>query len=234
MSGFKTVIVEGIIGVGKSTVSVELGRALGDTTLTLMEPDEQDNANPYLAMFYEDQKRWAFTMQMHLLSARYSMHELAQWHVMSGQGHAVLDRSFYGDTCFARLQLKNKAMSQLEFNTYRDMYHRMTAHVLLPNVCIRLLVSPTTAAERIRGRMEDREGRQCEKAIDLDYLYNLDQEITNMTSVLRNQGVMVLDMPWDVERGDPVARGEAVRGLAARIRELEPPDPFLDLHRRTI
>jgi len=37
----KVVIVEGLIGSGKTTLSRELGAALGDTSLTLFEPDEK-------------------------------------------------------------------------------------------------------------------------------------------------------------------------------------------------
>lgn len=230
----KVVIVEGIIGAGKSSLTRELGRALGSNTLILMEPDEADDANPYLSDFYGDPKRWALVMQMHLLQARYRMHQHAQWHAMSGQGHAILDRSYFGDTCFARLQLRNGAMTQREFNTYRDIYHAMTATVMLPNVCVRMLVAPEIARQRIEGRMAAREGRKCESGIDLRYLMDLDREISHMVSVLRQQGTTVIDMPWDVDRESPESRSLAVESLAARIAEECAPDPFLDLHRRTM
>lgn len=230
----KTVIVEGIVGAGKSILSQELGKALGTTTLLLLEPDEKKDANPYLADFYRDRPRWAFTMQLHLLQVRFAMHEQAQWHVMNGHGHAVLDRSYFGDTAFARLQLQLGDMTQREFDTYAAIYHRMTASILLPNVCVRLLVAPLVAQKRIMRRMEAETGRKCESAIDLDYLVRLDQEIDHMTAVLRQQGVTVFDMPWDVDRLGPEDRAQAVAGLASRIESLVPLDPFLDLHRRTI
>jgi len=235
---YSVTIVEGVIGVGKSTVSKELGKALedlsGKPTLILMEPDEKENANPYLAQFYEDPPRWALTMQLHLLGARYEMHELAQWYCLARQGHAVLDRSYFGDTAFARLQVRNGDMTPEEFCTYTQMYHCMQAHVLKPTVCVRLLVSPDTAYERIQQRYMDRDGRRCEAAIGFQYLKDLDIEITNMANVLRQQGVLILDVPWDVERRDPSARSKAVTSLAQRILEYSPVDPFLDLHRKTI
>lgn len=231
---YKVVIVEGVIGVGKSTLSSELGDALGAGTLVLMEPDERKRANPYLALFYSDRPRWALTMQLHLLALRYRMHQHAQWHAMGGRGHAIVDRSLPGDTAFARLQLKLGDMSQDEFDTYAAVYHAMTSTVLLANVCVRLLVAPEVALERIQKRMERQTGRRCEAGVSLDYLKALDREIDHMAAVLRAQGVMVLDMPWDVERDTAEQRGQAVRGLAARIESLEPVDWFLDLHRRTI
>jgi deoxyadenosine/deoxycytidine kinase len=230
----KVVIVEGLIGAGKSSLSQELAGALGDKTLLLMEPDEKDDANPYLASFYEDQDRWAFTMQAHLLQARYRMHLQAQWHAMNKYGDAVMDRSYFGDTAFARLQLAMGAMSTKEFDTYKSLYHAMTASVLLPNVCVRLLVSPEVAAHRIHRRMELQTGRKCENVISLKYLEDLDTEISHVTDVLRHQGVTILDVPWDVERNTEGDRKQAVDGLASRIQEVRAMNPLLDYHRRTL
>jgi deoxyadenosine/deoxycytidine kinase len=235
---YSVTIVEGIIGVGKSTVSQELGKALEKISekpsLVLMEPDEKDNANPYLVDFYKNPARWAFTMQIHLLSRRYQMHERAQWACLDEAGHVVLDRSYFGDTAFARLQIKNGDMEEREFETYTKLYHNMQAHVLKPTVCLRLLVSPETAIERINRRLFEREGRQCESGITIQYLQDLDDEITHMANVLRQQGVLILDVPWDVERDNADAREKAVQSLARRIHSYRPVDPFLDLHRKTV
>lgn len=233
----KVIIVEGLIGGGKTSLTRELGAAMqrrGDNTLVLFEPDEKENANPYLSMYYGDPKRWSLTMQVHLLGSRFAMHKHAQWHAMQGYGNSLLDRSYFGDTAFARLQLRMGLMSQDEFNTYTRLYHSMTASVLLPAVCARILVSPETCNRRIISRMQRETGRTCETAIDLDYLRNLDDEIGHMVSVLQAQGVTVLNVPWDEDRANPEDRQEAVEGLAARIEAIEPADPFLDLHRRTI
>lgn len=230
----KVIIVEGIIGAGKSSISREMGVLLGRNTLVLIEPDEKEQLNPYLSLFYNDPKRWALTMQVHLLQARYRMHLQAQWHAMNGHGYTVLDRSYFGDTAFARLQVRNGSMTEQEFKTYQSIYQAMTASVLLPNVCVRLLVSPEIALERINKRMELQPGRKCESVIDLDYLKALDKEIQHMISVLIKQGVTIIDMPWDENRGTRKDRRFAVQSLISRIKELEPVDWFLDLHRRTI
>lgn len=230
----KVIIVEGLIGAGKTSLSRELGEQLGSRTLTLFEPDEKRDGNPYLADYYLDPKRWSYTLQTHQLQARYRMHLQAQWHAMQGFGDAVLDRSFYGDTAFARLQLERGWMSKREFETYASIYHAMTAQVLLPQICLRVLVSPETCSRRISKRMGVETGRTCEQSVDLEYLQDLDREIDHMVSVLRSQGVAILDVPWDEDRDTPEERAEAVRGLASRVRSLVPPDPFLDHHRRSI
>jgi hypothetical protein len=114
------------------------------------------------------------------------------------------------------------------------LYHDMQAHVLKPTVCLRLLVSPETALERINRRLSEREGRRCESGITIQYLQDLDNEITHMSNVLRQQGVLIMDVPWDVERDHAAAREKAVQSLAQRIHNYQPADPFLDLHRKTV
>jgi len=230
----KTIIVEGLISSGKTTLTRELGRALGPATLVLMEPDEKAGANPYLADYYAEPERWSCTMQVHMLSLRFRMHLLAQWHVMEGRGHAVMDRSFYGDTAFARLQLALGLLSEREFSTYSKLYHAMTASVLLPTICLRTLISPATAIRRIESRMLAETGRKCEIAISLEYLHGLDREIDHMVAVLRQQGVVVMDVPWDEKRDSEETRAGAIEGIAARINSLEPADAFLDMHRRSM
>jgi deoxyadenosine/deoxycytidine kinase len=233
----KVVIVEGLIGSGKTTLSRELGAALGDTALTLFEPDEKGDdggGNPYLSDYYTDPARWSFVLQVHQLQARFRMHLQAQWHAMQGFGHAVLDRSYFGDTAFARLQVKDGLMSKREFATYASIYEAMTASVLLPTVCVRVLASPEVCERRVAKRMEAETGRKCEEAISLDYLRGLEQEIDHMVGVLRGMGVVVLDVPWDVDRDSAETRSGAVEALAARITAINPPDFFLDMHRRTL
>jgi deoxyadenosine/deoxycytidine kinase len=162
------------------------------------------------------------------------MHLAAQWHALSGQGHAILDRSYFGDTAFARLQLEDGSMTEDEFDTYCGIYHSMTATVLLPNICVRLLVSPAVALERVKRRMEIETGRQCESGIPIEYQENLDKHLSHMCNVLRQMGVTVYEMPWDIDRMSASDRQLSVEALASRIETLEPPDFFLDLHRRTI
>ena len=231
----KVIIIEGIIGAGKSSFTRELAAEFGTGTLHLQEPDEKNNANPYLADFYTSQQRWSYTMQTHLLQARYKMHLHAQWHAMTTGENAVLDRSYFGDTAFARLQLKMGDMSQREFDTYQSIYHAMTAHVLLPNVCVHLRVSPEVARQRIIRRMEDETGRRCEDVISLQYLQDLSIEEEQVVKVLEAQGVKILNLPWDEDRNDASSRHEMIRDIAGYITQYQPPgDMFLDLHRRTV
>jgi deoxyadenosine/deoxycytidine kinase len=225
-------IVEGLIGAGKSSFTQELHEAV-DGSMALMEPDEVNGQNPYLASFYGDMNRWAFTMQIHLLQARFRMHQHAQWVAMSGKGPVFLDRSYFGDTAFARLQLLQGTMTSDEYETYRSIYSAMTASVLLPNVCVLLEVSPEVAAERIDRRASERAGRRCEKVIDLEYLRHLDVEIRQMVDTLGSQGVEVVRIPYNEDRPSGSSRKAVVEKVSDLMRKIPTPDLFAS-HRRSI
>lgn len=231
MSG-KVIVVEGAIGAGKSTFCNELKTYLGESTLLFTEPDEENNANPYLADYYTDPAKWAFTMQAHLLQARFKIHKHAQWHVMNNRGHAVVDRSYMGDTAFAALQVEFGYMSEREFETYKSIYHAMTASVLLPNICVHLEVKPETSLSRINRRMQEKEGRVCETSITAGYLQSLDREIRRVVSVLDKQGVNIIPVDWNQDR-DFKERQAVISAVAENILNT-PKHDLLDLHRRTI
>lgn len=230
----KSIVIEGLIASGKTVLSHELADGLGEGTLVCTEPDEKGGVNPYLADYYKDAARWSFPMQTHLLGLRYQIHQYAQWHCLSTGGYAVIDRSLPGDVSFAHVQRRLGLMTEKEFATYQQLYHIMLEGVHLPNICIRLLVNPETSLKRIQKRMVDETGRVCEDSVSLEYLQMLDEEITHMVQVLNQQGVVILDVPWDVDRDTPEAREESIKALVSRIDGVAIADPFLDIHRRTI
>lgn len=224
----KVIITEGIIGAGKTTFSKILSEKLGAEWLR--EPDEE-TGNPYLKDFYGDPKRWAFTMQLHLLNMRYRMHQYAQWSSMQGRC-VVLDRSYFGDTAFARLQVKNRTMSEEEYKTYTMCYHNMTSSVLFPNICIHLKVDPEIAQERLAHRMRLQTGRECESAIDISYLQNLSNEEQSMVDTLRDSGVHIIEIEYNQNRDIDAVNAKAM-DIAKQIQEYEVPDLLLNYHKRS-
>ena len=157
--------VEGIIGAGKTTFSKEVARRLN---LWLVE--EPVESNPYLELFYKNQKKYAFGMQIHLLHRRYAMQQLASY-IAAGTTSfdgAVLDRSLSGDRVFAKLHRDAGNIEEIDWQTYEMAYDVMCRTLLPPTLLIFLDVQPETAYQRIIRR-----SRSAESGLLKEYLITL-------------------------------------------------------------
>src|SRR3954468_10647037 len=108
---FRHIVVEGPIGVGKSSLAARLARHLG-AELQLELPAE----NPFLERFYADMPGYAFQTQLFFLFQRLrQMQALAQPSMFSNA--VVSDFLFAKDAIFARLNLGDD-----EHRLYQQMY----------------------------------------------------------------------------------------------------------------
>ena len=196
------IIIEGNIGAGKSTFARALTDAfiaLGHNAEYLAEP--ADGTNPFLPLYYENPKRWAFTMQAHLLSKRYEMTQYAQHGALMGNGWYILDRSYFGDLYFANVQMKDGYFTPDEYASYVSLHKAMQANIHFPTTAIFLNCPPDICKRRISKRMSEREGRACESAIDIEYLRSLDDEIDKLADFMKRQ-TRTIELNWHVERSD--------------------------------
>ena len=203
------VIIEGNIGVGKSTFSqllVDALRRKGVRSEYLPEPDEK--TNPFLAKYYADPARYAYATQMHLLHQRFKSTRYAQAAALAGKGWYVLDRSYYGDICFANVQVAQGSFTEAERDSYLDAHRNMREFIEPPTVAIFLHASPETCKRRMDAR-----ARECESGVPLDYLRALQREIDALEKTLKVRcPVIGLDWSDDIderelrERADKLAQ----------------------------
>lgn len=211
MKGSGYVIIEGNIGVGKSTFSAILAdelQKLGCHAEYLPEPDE--STNPFLADYYAHPKETAYKMQLHLLHQRFRSTQYAQTAALDGRGWYILDRSYYGDICFARVQVADGYFTDAELASYLDAHRNMRRFIEPPTAAIFLCANPEVCAQRIRTRARD-----CEKSVPIGYLRELDAEIAKLAVVLSAR-CPVMRMSWDDERSVEELHDEA-RLLAVRL-----------------
>ena len=174
------VILEGNIGVGKSTFSRLLAdafRKVAGRAEYLPEPDEK--TNPFLAEYYANPAGNAYKMQMHLLHQRFKSTRYAQAAALAGKGWYILDRSYYGDIAFAHVQSQLGYFSDAELASYMDAHRNMREFLEPPTVAIFLAAPPEVCAERIAKR-----ARECESGVPLSYLQALDREIQRLKYAL--------------------------------------------------
>ena len=186
------IYIEGIIGAGKTTLAKKIAEGLGIDALY-----EPVNSNLYLKPFYDDPKRWAFAMQIHLLHYRYALQKKAAYGATLGMG-AVLDRGMPGDRVFCKLHTLSGNISEMEWGTYQMAYEVMACSLVPPSFLLFLDVEPDVALERIKERSRD-----AETTIDLKYLTDLRKGYLDLMAEIESgehiwsRGMEVKRLPWN-------------------------------------
>jgi deoxyadenosine/deoxycytidine kinase len=153
------IAIEGVIGVGKTTLSRLLAERL-KAELVLEEVEE----NPFLHEFYADRARWAFQTQMHFLFSRYQQQRgLMQTDLFLQR--VVSDYLFQKDRIFANLNLTDR-----ELALYEKIVTQIELEVPRPDVVVYLQANTDTLLGRIRTR-----GRPFEKEMEREYLKALNE-----------------------------------------------------------
>lgn len=180
------VIVEGNIGVGKSTLACQLAKQLNYRVFV-----EPTTKNPYLAKFYRDPKKYALKLQLWIFRQRFKTYVDATEHVLKcGQG-VLLDRSVFSDSVFAEANYQQGAISQAGYDHYKQLREKSLEAMLIPHTTLYLDVQPKTCNQRILGRARD-----YEKCIPLDYLKELDASYKKFLDEMREIGSRVLVYDW--------------------------------------
>ncbi|KIF81748.1 deoxynucleoside kinase [Noviherbaspirillum autotrophicum] len=154
---YKYVVVEGPIGVGKTTLAQKLAANLQAQPLL-----EQPQENPFLEKFYRDATRYALPTQMFFLFQRVNqLRDLAQTDLFDAR--VVSDFLLDKDPLFARLTLDDD-----ELNLYQQLYAQLRPQSAVPDLVIYLQAQPETLIERVRKR-----GLSMESGLSEVYLYRL-------------------------------------------------------------
>jgi deoxyadenosine/deoxycytidine kinase len=154
------IVIEGQIGVGKTTMGELMEQQF---QIPLYRELQRPETHALLDRFYADQRRWAFTLQIHFLNERFRM--IKDIHARGG---GFLDRSIFGDRIFAEVLHADGEMNEEEFLTYSTLLENMLEHAQSPDLLIYLDCSVDTALDRIRSR-----NRGLEAGIPKEYLERL-------------------------------------------------------------
>lgn len=148
------IVVEGVIGVGKTSLTKLLATRLGGR-LNLEVVEE----NPFLAKFYRDREAYAFQTQIFFLLSRYRQQQgLGQQDLFNAT--LVSDYLFAKDRIFANLNLADD-----ELTLYSQLATILEQRVLKPDLVIYLQARTEVLLQRIRWR-----GRAFEQDMDPEYL----------------------------------------------------------------
>ena len=154
---FRYIVVEGPIGVGKTSLTKKLADYWQADTLL-----EGAENNPFLPKFYQDMERFALATQLFFLfQSVEQVRNLKQTDLFGRPTVAdfILDK----DPLFARLTLSDQ-----EFRLYQQIYAHLQPQTTPPDLVIYLQAPVDVLHERVRRR-----GVSYERPISEEYLEKL-------------------------------------------------------------
>ncbi len=196
------IAVEGVIGVGKTTLA-RLSHADFNAEI-LLEVFEE---NPFLSLFYQDRKRYAFQTQIFFLLSRYQQQHEAIPAALE-RGNLISDYTFDKDHIFARLNIDGDELAM-----YERVHTILAAKIPKPDLVVYLRADTDTLMDRIALR-----DRSYERAMERDYIEALARTYDDFFAHYTQAPVLTID----TNRVDIVRRTDDLRGVIDHIRtELE-------------
>ena len=174
---YKFIVVEGPIGVGKTTLARKLANNLNSELLL-----EKFLENPFLEKFYKDIDKYALSTQLHfLLQRKADLSKLDS--VGSSNKNYVSDYFINKDKLFAKTVL-----SRNEFELYTKIFHALNITIPKPDLIIYLQAEPDILLERIKLR-----GNGFEKNITKYYLQKITDAYTQFFYSYKDSPLLIIN-----------------------------------------
>ncbi|MBN2102782.1 deoxynucleoside kinase [bacterium] len=159
MSKIYYIAIEGVIGVGKTSLARLLGEKM-NASLLMEQPEE----NPYLDDFYSNPQRYSFQVQLFFLISRYrQLLHLPQQDLF--HPYLIADYMFAKDKIFAYMNLERR-----DLILYERVVKLLEQELPKPDLVIYL----QSSTERLTTNIKKR-NRKYERNISTEYIRQLNE-----------------------------------------------------------
>lgn len=206
------IAIEGVIGVGKTTLARMLAPSF--EAGLLLEVFEE---NPFLSDFYSDRARYAFQTQIFFLLSRYHQQRRGVTAIVDSGKSLISDYTFAKDALFASINLQGD-----ELEMYKRVHEALAEKIPSPDLLVYLRADTDVLMQRISLR-----DRPYERNMERNYIKDLNRAYEDFFSKPYD-GTPVLAI--DTNPLDFVRYQEHLGIIANRIREtlkLPPYQPSL-------
>lgn len=177
------IAIEGVIGVGKTTLARMLKPKFQNAEV-LLEVFEE---NPFLSDFYGDRARYAFQTQLFFLLSRYHQQNEIVHNFRGEDSTLITDYTFFKDALFARINLKGD-----ELEMYHKVHQALAEKIPLPDLTIYLSADVDTLMDRIALR-----DRSYERTMDREYIAELVSAYDDFIGSLKTPYLIIDSNPLD-------------------------------------
>jgi len=194
------IAVEGVIGVGKTTL-VRLLQPFFDADILLEVVEE----NPFLPRFYEDRVRYAFQTQIFFLLSRYRQQRVVVPQTILHK-NILSDYLLDKDRIFARINLSGD-----EWDMYARLYQILADRTTRPDLVIYLRAS----LDRLMGRIATRD-RSFERIVEEAYIEELRRSYEEFFSEYHGAPLLTID----TNNLDYVHRPDDLQAVLGAVRTM--------------
>jgi deoxyguanosine kinase len=198
---FQYIVIEGPIGVGKTSLAKLLAKEFRARCVL-----ELPEGNPFLSHFYQDRKKYAFQAQVFFLLTRFQQQqEISQLDLFNQV--TLSDYLFDKDRIFALLNL-----DEHEFALYEKIFQLLGGRIPTPDLVIFLQAKPEVLLHRIKSR-----NITYEREIELDYLKRLTEAYNDYFFHYEQSPLLVVN----TSEIDFVKRKEDLEQLLREIKQMK-------------
>jgi deoxyguanosine kinase len=195
------IAIEGVIGVGKTTLARLLQNKF--EAEVLLEIFEE---NPFLSDFYADRARYAFQTQIFFLLSRYRQQNNNVPPILASGRNLLSDYTFAKDALFASINLKGD-----ELDMYNKVHEALGEKIPRPDLLVYLQATTDTLMQRITLR-----DRSYERQMERDYIDELNNAYDTFFS---NPYAQTPVLKIDTNDLDIVHNLDHIKLIENRIRE---------------
>ncbi|MCS6991327.1 MAG: deoxynucleoside kinase [Chitinophagales bacterium] len=175
---YQHIVVEGNIGAGKTALAQRLAADL-NARLVL----EQFSNNPFLPLFYENPKRYAFAVELFFLAERYQQLKETALQPDLFQTTLIADYLFAKSALFASVNLQGD-----ELRLFQRLSGLLQSALPEPQLVLYLHAPVEKLLHQIRQR-----GRTFEQKISPDYLLQLQDRYFDFFRTCSRFPVLIID-----------------------------------------
>jgi deoxyguanosine kinase len=200
------VAIEGVIGVGKTTLARLLQPAF--QSALVLEVFEE---NPFLSDFYSDRQRYAFQTQIFFLLSRYYQQRRSVPEILKRGEPLITDYTFAKDALFARINLIGD-----ELEMYYRVHDALAEKIPLPDLIVYLRADTDVLMQRIASR-----DRPYERNMERDYIDQLNHAYDSffIENQARNVAGNVTVLTMDTNELDYIRKNDDLKWVENRIRQ---------------
>ena len=175
---YKFVVIEGNIGVGKTTLASMLAKEYNARLIL-----EKFEENPFLPKFYKDPEKHAFPLELFFMAERY--HQLKKEKEQDlFQPITIADYFFMKSKLFAQNNLQKD-----EHQLFNSLFEIMLSSLSNPDLLVYLYADVSRLQQNIKDR-----GRSFEQEITNEYLQNIQDRYLDYLRKQTHFPVLLLDV----------------------------------------